>query len=157
MKKSAGILLFRIHNKVLEVLLIHPGGPYWANKDLHAWSIPKGEIGEYELPFEAAKRELKEETGIEACGDFIELARVKLKSNKWIYAWAQEAEFDTRKQISNHFEMEWPPHSGILVSYTEADQARWFPIEQAIIKINSGQIPLLEELKSKLNNRVISD
>ena len=148
-RKSAGILLFRFIKETPEVLLVHPGGPFWMNKDIGAWSIPKGGMEEGESTLDAAKRELEEETGIKTDGEFIELNSVK-QGNKIIYAWAfglyAEAEF----KKSNSFELEWPPKSGKLKSFPEIDKAEWFKLEEAKIKINKGQIPLIEELSSIL-------
>src|SRR5674476_604456 len=111
-KKSAGILLYRFQNNLPEVLLVHPGGPFWAKKDLGVWSIPKGEFEADENPLDAAKREVKEETGIKVQGDFIELTPVKQKSGKVIYAWALQGNFNLEEIQSNTFEIEWPPKSG---------------------------------------------
>jgi predicted NUDIX family NTP pyrophosphohydrolase len=150
-KKSAGILFYRINNNHTEVLLIHPGGPYWAKKDAGAWSIPKGEFSEDENPLDAAKREVEEETGIKVSGKFIELTPVKQKSGKLIYAWAVEGNFDPAEIKSNTFEIEWPPKSGKLQSFPEVDRAEWFITEEAKQKIVPGQVPLIEELRTKLN------
>ena len=147
-KKSAGILLFRFNNKKLEVLLAHPGGPFWAKKDLNAWSIPKGEFDENEEPLAAALRELDEETGIKVEGDFIELTPVRQKSGKMVYAWAVEGDADTSTMKSNLFEMEWPPGSGKLKSFPEVDKIEWFTIEETHNKIIEGQKPLLSELQN---------
>jgi len=111
-KKSAGILLYRFHNNLPEVLLVHPGGSFWAKKDLGAWSIPKGEFEADENPLDAAKREVEEETGIKVHGAFIELTPVKQKSGKVIYAWALQGNFNAAEIKSNEFEIEWPPQSG---------------------------------------------
>lgn len=146
-KQSAGILLFRKKADVLEVLLVHPGGPFFAKKDLGAWSIPKGEFEE-EDPLEAAKREFREETGTKAEGTFIPLLPVKQKSGKRIYAWAVEGDLDVEKVSSNTFEIEWPPRSGKQKQFPEIDKAQWFTIADAKEKINSGQIPLLTELQA---------
>jgi predicted NUDIX family NTP pyrophosphohydrolase len=146
-KKSAGILLYRFSNGKLQVLLVHPGGPFWAKKDLGAWGIPKGEVDETENAADAAKRELKEETGITVTGELRELEPVK-QSNKIIYAWAVHQDADPANIKSNEFEMEWPPHSGRKQSFPEIDMAEWLTVEQAKIKIIKGQIPLIEELES---------
>lgn len=149
-KQSAGIILFRCKNKIPQVLLVHPGGPFWAKKDVGAWSIPKGEIEENENTFATAKREATEETGINLehidPSLFIELTPVKIKSGKTILAWAVEKDFAIHELKSNSFEMEWPPKSGIRKQFPEVDKAVWFSIEEAKIKINQGQIPILEEL-----------
>ena len=150
-KKSAGILLYRFHTNGTEVLLVHPGGPFWAKKDYGAWSIPKGEFGAGEDPLDAAKRELEEETGIKADGNFIELTPVKQKSGKLIYAWALQKDIDPAAIRSNSFEMEWPPRSGIKKSFPEIDRAAWFTMNEARNKIIDGQAPLINELEAKLN------
>lgn len=149
-QKSAGILLYRLHNPQPEVLLVHPGGPFWAKKDAGAWSIPKGEFNDTEEPLAAAKREMEEETGITVRGDFIELAPVKQKSGKLIYAWAVSGDIDPSTIKSNEFEMEWPPRSGKKKSFPEIDKAEWFTFPEAKKKIIEAQIPLLDELKQKL-------
>jgi|SRR5665647_583725 len=146
-KKSAGILLYHFQNNIAEVLLVHPGGPLWAKKDIGAWSISKGEFEDNENPLDAAKREVKEETGIIVEGDFIELTPVKLKSGKLVYAWAVEGNFITSEIKSNTFEMEWPPKSGQKKSFPEVDKAAWFNLNEAKEKINIGQVPLIEELE----------
>ena len=150
-KKSAGILLYNYHNNIPVVLLVHPGGPFWATKDLGAWSIPKGEFEVEENPLSAAKREMEEETGIKVSGTFIELIPVTQKSGKIIYAWALQMDVDASQIKSNNFELEWPPKSGKKQAFAEVDKAAWFSIDEAKKKINEGQIPLLEELKTKLN------
>ncbi len=148
-KKSAGILLFRFVEGTIEVLLVHPGGPFWTNKDVGAWSIPKGGVEEGESMLDAAKRELEEETGIKTDGEFIELSSVK-QSNKIIYAWAFQLNTEAEFSMSNSFELEWPPKSGNLKSFPEIDKAEWFNLEEAKVKINKGQIPLVVELSSIL-------
>ena len=150
-KKSAGILLYRFHNNLAEVLLVHPGGPFWAKKDDGAWSIPKGEFGAGEDPLDAAKRELEEETGIKADGNFIELTPVKQKSGKLVYAWALQKDIDPAAIKSNSFELDWPPRSGIKKSFPEIDRAAWFTMDEARNKIIGGQAPLINELEAKLN------
>jgi predicted NUDIX family NTP pyrophosphohydrolase len=148
-KQSAGVLLFRKSTSGIEVLLIHPGGPFWARKDDGAWSIPKGEIQTGEEPFEAAKREFAEEMGV-VCpdGDFLQLKPVRQPGGKIVHAWAIESDFDLRQFKSNTFSIEWPPKSGKLRDFPEADQARWFSIDEARQKILKGQLPLLDELLS---------
>lgn len=153
-KKSAGLLLYRFQNKSLQVLLVHPGGPYWKNKDLGAWSIPKGEIEENEEPLKAASRETKEETGISVdINNPTSLKPVKQKSGKLIYAWANEANFEIGEIKSNLFEMEWPPKSGKKKLFPEVDKAEWLNFEDAEKKIVPGQLPLLKELEQNLLNR----
>jgi predicted NUDIX family NTP pyrophosphohydrolase len=151
MKTSAGILLYRFNKKLLEVFLVHPGGPFWKNKDEGAWSIPKGEYGEGEDPLQAATREFKEETGIAISGDFLELTTVKLKSGKYVKAWALEMDIDPAAIKSNTFMLEFPPKSGRKIEVPEVDKAEWFNIKEAKIKINIGQVPLLDDLSAKLS------
>jgi len=149
-KKSAGILLYRIRNKPLEIFLVHPGGPFWAKKDDGAWSIPKGEFDDNEDALSAAKREFEEETGIKISGEFIELDPIKQKSGKIVFAWAVEGDIDPSKIKSNEFEIEWPPKSGKMKSFPEIDKASWFDLKNAVVKINSGQLSLIKELEDKL-------
>jgi predicted NUDIX family NTP pyrophosphohydrolase len=151
MKTSAGILLYRFMDKKLEVFLVHPGGPFWKNKDEGAWSIPKGEYTEDEDALTAAVREFKEETGFVVTGNFIELQQVKLKSGKWVKAWALEKDVDAVAVVSNTFLLEWPPGSGKKIEVPEIDRAEWFSLTEAKQKINEGQLPLLKELSQKLN------
>ncbi len=151
-KNSAGILLFRFHNNSLEVLLIHPGGPYFAKKDIGVWSIPKGEFLEGENPLDAAKREFKEEIGVEIEDTgFIELSPIEQKNNKTVFAWALQGDIDTSIIKSNTFEIEWPPKSGIRRSFPEVDKGEWFDAAAAKIKINERQVALIDELLKKLN------
>jgi predicted NUDIX family NTP pyrophosphohydrolase len=146
-KQSAGILVYRLVKKKPEVLLVHPGGPLWKNKDAAAWSIPKGEFEDDEPALKAAQREFEEETGIKPTGKFIELQPVKQKSGKTVYAWALEAEIDPSIIKSNLFEMEWPPKSGKKASFPEIDRADWFDMTTGKEKINAYQVPLLEQLE----------
>ncbi|MDB4902297.1 MAG: hypothetical protein JWQ63_1578 [Mucilaginibacter sp.] len=145
-KQSAGILLYRKNDNELEVFLVHPGGPFFKNKDLGAWSIPKGEFLDDEDALGAAKREFLEETGQSIEGDFIPLNPVILKSGKKVYAWAVEGDIAHETIVSNLFEMEWPPKSGKKQSFPEIDKAAWFDVETAKLKINSGQVGLIEGL-----------
>jgi predicted NUDIX family NTP pyrophosphohydrolase len=149
-KQSAGILLFRKMNGQAQVFLVHPGGPFFKNKDAGVWSIPKGEFLEDEEALGAAKREFKEETGQDIDGTFIALNPVTLKSGKKVYAWAVEGDINHEIILSNLFEMEWPPKSGKKQSFPEIDRAGWFDIEMAKQKINVGQVGLIDELKLKL-------
>ena len=152
-KLSAGILAYRYQQNILQVLLVHPGGPFFKNKMEGAWSIPKGEYTEGEDPFEVAKREFNEETGNEITGNiFIKLSPVKLKSGKVIAAWAVEADFEKTFIKSNLFEMEWPPKSGKTQSFSEVDAAEWFTIEEARIKLNIGQVALVNEVENLLQS-----
>ena len=136
-----------------EVFLVHPGGPFWSKKDLGAWSIPKGLIEEDEEMESAARREFKEETGIEIqqC-DLTSLGSVKQSSNKTVYAWALEYDFEPSEIKSNTFTMEWPPGSGNIREYPEVDRGAWFPLDVAREKILKGQLPLLERLLNRLYN-----
>jgi predicted NUDIX family NTP pyrophosphohydrolase len=145
-KKSAGILLYRLKNKKPEVLLVHPGGPFWKNKDDGSWTIPKGEVNDDEEFLTAAIREFHEETGTMLQGDFIELTPVRQKSGKQVYAWALQGDLDESAIQSNFFEIEWPPKSGKKQSFPEIDRAGWFSIEEANKKINDSQTALLAEL-----------
>jgi predicted NUDIX family NTP pyrophosphohydrolase len=149
-RKSAGILLYRILNNP-EFFLVHPGGPFWAKKDLGSWSIPKGEFDDTEDALTAAKREFKEETGTDISGNFIPLIPITQKAGKQVYAWAVQGDIDAEAIQSNTFKMEWPPKSGQWKSYLEVDKAGWFDIKTAKEKINPAQVVLIEELLEKLN------
>jgi predicted NUDIX family NTP pyrophosphohydrolase len=150
-KQSAGIVLYRFSNSELKIFLVHPGGPFWAKKDAGAWSIPKGEFNETEDPLEAAKRELKEETGYIVGGDFLELTPVKQSGGKLVYAWAVQGDCNPYTIKSNSFTIEWPPRSGKRQEFPEVDRAGWFDLKIAMEKILKGQAPLLEELRHKVN------
>ncbi len=145
-KRSAGVLLFRRAGRKLEVLLAHPGGPFWKNKDDGAWSIPKGEYRDDEDPLAAAKREFAEETGLSPSGDFLPLGEVRQPGGKVVTAWAMEGDFDAANLRSNTFSMPWPPGSGKLQEFPEIDRAEWFPLEVARRKILKGQAELLDRL-----------
>jgi predicted NUDIX family NTP pyrophosphohydrolase len=145
-RRSAGLLIYRIHRESIEVFLVHPGGPFWAKKDLGAWSIPKGEYGDGENPIDVAKRELLEETGFEVQGDFVPLVPVKQAGGKVVTAWAVRGDFDASAIRSNLFTMEWPPRSGRQQEFPEVDRAAWFGLDQAHEKILKGQLPLLDAL-----------
>ncbi|HEY6975209.1 MAG TPA: NUDIX domain-containing protein [Chitinophagaceae bacterium] len=151
-KRSAGLLIYRYNaENVVEVLLVHPGGPFFTKKDTGVWSIPKGEYEEGEDALEVAKRELEEETGNTINnGNFIRLKPVTIKSGKQISAWAVETDFEKCFICSNNFDMEWPPKSGKMQSFAEVDKADWFSIKAAKEKINQGQLPLLDELVEML-------
>jgi predicted NUDIX family NTP pyrophosphohydrolase len=149
-KASAGLLLYRHAAGALEVMLVHPGGPYWARKDEGSWSIPKGEIEPDEEAMAAARREFQEETGAAVSGEFLPLHPVRLRSGKVIHAWAVSADFDPSQLRSNLFSMEWPPKSGQQREFPEADRAGWFGIDAARAKIHPGQAPLLDELLARL-------
>jgi predicted NUDIX family NTP pyrophosphohydrolase len=149
-KKSAGILAYKGSDRKYEVFLVHPGGPFWAKKDLKSWSVPKGEFDDEEDAFKAAIREFKEETGYIISGDFVELGPVKQPGGKIIYSWAVEADFDAKKIASNTFIMEWPPKSGKSKEFPEVDKGEWFPLDLAREKILKGQLPILDKLMQKL-------
>lgn len=149
-KKSAGILLYRFKDEQLEALLVHPGGPFWAKKDLGAWSIPKGEFEEGEEALAVAKREFFEETGVAIEGELIPLTAQKQKGGKLIYAWAAEGDLEVSSLKSNQFELEWPPKSGKKQWFPEVDKAAWFSMEMAGQKINPGQAAFIAELIEKL-------
>lgn len=148
-KKSAGIVAYRT-KKGLQVFLVHPGGPFFRNKDAGVWSVPKGEYAEDEDPLLAAKREFMEETGFELNGTFIELQPVKQKGGKIVYAWAIAFDLDEAKIVSNTFKIEWPPKSGTIKEFPEIDKAAWFTMEEAKENINPAQFKLIEELAEKL-------
>jgi predicted NUDIX family NTP pyrophosphohydrolase len=151
MKKSAGILLYRKKAGATEVLLVHPGGPFWKNKDAGAWSIPKGEFTD-EDPLSAAKREFEEETGIAVDGNFLALSPLKQKSGKLVMAWALQKNIDASKIKSNEFDMEWPPRSGRQIRIPEVDRGEWFTPSVAKQKIIPGQAALIDELLGKLQD-----
>jgi predicted NUDIX family NTP pyrophosphohydrolase len=145
-KQSAGLLVYRRRSSGLEVFLVHPGGPYWRNKDLGAWSIPKGEFANDEDPLEAARREFQEETGFLAEGRFLPLQPLKQPSGKIVHAWVVENDFDPAQLRSNAFQLQWPPKSGKLVEVPEVDRAEWFTLDVAREKILPGQRGFLDEL-----------
>jgi predicted NUDIX family NTP pyrophosphohydrolase len=149
-KQSAGILLFRKINDDVQIFLVHPGGPFFKNKDAGTWSIPKGEFLDDEDPLMAAKREFLEETGTSVDGDSVKLTPVTLKSGKIVHAWAVEGDIDHETIFSNLFEMEWPPKSGKKQSFPEIDRAGWFGVDEAKVKINTGQLGLIEDFLLKL-------
>jgi predicted NUDIX family NTP pyrophosphohydrolase len=142
--------MYRRSNGELEVFLVHPGGPFWAKKDMGAWSICKGEYSEGELPLEAAKREFQEETGFAAQGNFLELGRVQQAGGKVVYAWAFEGDCDPSKLISNLCEVEWPPRSGRRIEIPEVDRGGWFSIADARQRILKSQSPFLDKLPQML-------
>jgi len=145
-KRSAGILLFRNSVDGLQVLLVHPGGPYWAKKDAGAWSIPKGEYVEGEDPLTAARRKFAEETGIALDGEFASLGEVKQPGGKLVAAWALEGDVEAAAIRSNTFQMEWPPKSGKIREFPEVDAAGWFSLENARSKLLKGQLDFLDRL-----------
>ena len=151
-KKSAGILLYRMKNENPEFFMVHPGGPFWKNKDLGAWSIPKGEFGADENALDAARREFAEETGSPVTGAFIELTPVKLKSGKMVYAWAVEGNIDANRILCQTLvDVEWPPRSGKFQFIPEVDRGEWFSLAEAKKKVNPSQVPLIDELTKKIN------
>jgi predicted NUDIX family NTP pyrophosphohydrolase len=149
-KQSAGILMFRRTGGRPEVLLVHPGGPFWAKKDDGAWSIPKGLYEDREDPLAAARREFEEETGCTPEGEFLALGSFKQPSNKTIVAWAIESDFDLAKFKSNLFSMEWPPKSGRTQQFPEVDRIAWFEPDEAKRKILKGQAPIVAALLNRL-------
>jgi len=151
-RKSAGLLLFRRAGDALEVLLVHPGGPFWAKRDLGAWSIPKGECEDGEDPRAAAWREFGEELGTPAPdGRALELGEIRQKAGKTVLAWAVAGDLDADRITSNTFEMEWPPRSGRTQSFPEVDRAGWFGLAEARERINPAQVELLERLWAALD------
>jgi predicted NUDIX family NTP pyrophosphohydrolase len=146
-KQSAGLLIYRRHNGELEVFLVHPGGPFWRNKDQGAWSIPKGEFAPDDNPLEAAKREFHEETGFTANGPFHAMKPLKQPSGKVVHAWLMEGDFDPSLVRSNTFKLEWPRNSKKFIEVPEVDRAGWFTLEVAREKILPGQCPFLDELE----------
>lgn len=148
--RSAGLLLFRRTGGIPQVLLAHPGGPYWSRRDEASWTLPKGEIGEHEDPLAAACREFQEETGFTPGGPFLPLGECRMKSGKRIQAWAFEGDADPAQLHSNLFEMEWPPRSGRMQSFPEVDRVQWFGLEEARRKLIAAQVPLLDALQQWL-------
>jgi predicted NUDIX family NTP pyrophosphohydrolase len=149
--RSAGILLYRLRDGGPEVLLVHPGGPFWARKDAGAWSIPKGEYDDAEDPQAGALREFEEETGTALSpAALADLGTVRLKSGKRVAAWAVEGDLDADTIASNTFELEWPPRSGRRQAFPEVDRAAWFALDEARVRILDGQRPLLDALERAL-------
>ena len=149
-KRSAGILLYRKGREGLQVLLAHPGGPFWTNRDKGAWSIPKGEFDETEDAQAAARRELLEETGIVVSVPLMELGTYRQPSGKRVSAWALEDDFDPSKLKSNNCQVEWPPKSGRFIEVPEIDRVAWFSLEEALAKVTRGQVPILRALAEAL-------
>jgi len=152
MKTSAGILLYRNTNELPEVFLVHPGGPFWKNKDLGAWSIPKGEYTLGENPLDCAKREFEEETGHKIEGYFIPLDAVKQAGGKTVYAWAVEGNIDAEKIVSNTILIPWPPKSGRFLEIPEVDKGAWFELNEAKSKIIPAQSAFIVQLEALLSN-----
>ena len=152
-RRSAGILLYRGQGEELEVLLVHPGGPAWAHRDLGAWSVPKGEHLDGEDALAAARREFEEELGTAPPeGEARDLGEIRQKSGKRVRAWAIAGDLDTAEIHSNTFMFEWPPRTGKMIEIPEVDRAEWFGIEAAREKINVGQVPLLDRLEQLLGS-----
>ncbi len=151
-QRSAGILLYRRRRGGVEVLLVHPGGPFWARKDEGAWSIPKGGYEPGEDPLAAAKREFAEETGAQLHGEAVALGSFRQSAAKIVDVWAVEGEFDPAGLVSNTFAMEWPPRSGRMCEVPEVDRAEWFTPEVASRKILKGQRPVIEALLRHLGH-----
>jgi predicted NUDIX family NTP pyrophosphohydrolase len=151
--RSAGLLMFRRPGGGLEVLLAHPGGPFWARKDDGAWTLPKGELQDTEDPFAAACREFEEETGCAPAGPFLDLGEVRQKSGKRVQAWAFEGDFDPAGLRCNLFEMEWPPRSGRLQQFPEIDRVAWFDPAAARVKLLPAQQPFIERLEALIRKR----
>jgi predicted NUDIX family NTP pyrophosphohydrolase len=147
-KRSAGLLLHRRRDGILEVFLVHPGGPFWTKKDAGAWTIPKGEIDAGEDELAAARRETAEETGFTPEGQFVPLPPIRQKAGKVVVAWAVETDCDPAQLRSNVFSMEWPPRSGRMGEFPEVDRGAWFPIEEARVKMLDAQRPLLDALQA---------
>jgi predicted NUDIX family NTP pyrophosphohydrolase len=144
---SAGILVYRRRPAGLEVFLVHPGGPFWAKKDQGAWSIPKGEFGDAENALDAARREFTEETGQTIDGEFLPLTPSKQPSRKIVHGFAIEGDVDADNIVSNEFELEWPPRSGVIRRFPEVDRGAWFAIAEAKKRVHAGLVPVLEELE----------
>jgi predicted NUDIX family NTP pyrophosphohydrolase len=150
-RRSAGILLHHGRGDALEVLLVHPGGPFWARRDTGAWSIPKGEYVDGEDALAAARREFAEELGTAPPdGEPVDLGEVRQKSGKLVHAWALEGDLDPSSIESNTFSLEWPPRSGRFREVPEVDRAEWFSVDDARERINPAQVELLERLRAAL-------
>jgi predicted NUDIX family NTP pyrophosphohydrolase len=145
---SAGILLYRLAARGLEVLLVHPGGPFWKNRDAGAWQIPKGKIDEGEALLDAALREFEEELGVVPKGEPRALTRIRQAAGKWVDTFAIEGDLDAEAIVSQTFEMEWPPRSGRMQAFPEIDRAEWFSLPDARAKMLTSQLPLLDELET---------
>ncbi len=143
---SAGVLLFRRAAGLLEVLLAHPGGPFWAGRDAGVWSVPKGLVEAGESLLDTARREFREETGFDVDGDFIALGSTQLASGKEVHVWALEQDVDATLAVSNEFDLEWPKGSGIVRRYPEMDRAAWLSLAEARRRIAGGQLIFLERL-----------
>ena len=156
-KTSAGILLFRNRPAGVQVLLVHPGGPFWARKDEGAWSIPKGLAEDGEELLAAAKREFFEETGMKIEGEVLDLGAYKQPGGKAIVAWGCEGDFDPAVLLSNRFSMEWPPRSGKTAEFPEVDKAGWYELREALAKVTKGQRPIIAAFAGKIGVKVTED
>ena len=156
MKRSAGVLIWRRAGGALEVLLVHPGGPFWRNRDRGAWQIPKGGIDDGEEPAAAARREVEEELGLVLEGALQPLDEIRQAGGKWVVAFALEHDFDPRHLRSNEFEVEWPPRSGRRARFPEVDAARWMSLPAARAMMLASQAPLLDRLEATLRSGPIS-
>lgn len=150
---SAGLLLFRRTNGAVEVFLAHPGGPFWEKRDAGAWTIPKGVVEEAEDPFEAARREFEEETGIRPEGPFLALGSIRQKAGKVVHAWAWEGDADPEAIASNFMQVEWPRRSGRWLSFPEVDRCAWFDPSTARERINPAQVELIDRLEALLDEK----
>lgn len=155
--QSAGVVLYRRRGQALEVLLVHPGGPFWARRDEGAWSIPKGEFEAPEAPAAAARREFLEETGVALTAGLTPLAPVAQSRGKTVHAFAAEGDLDPALVRSNTFTLEWPPRSGRMESFPEIDRAAWFTLDEAPRKIVAGQRPLLDEVRARFEPKSVSE
>lgn len=151
-RQSAGLLMYRRRDAEPEVFLVHPGGPFWARKDIGAWSIPKGEYDQSEQPLQAARREFHEETGFPADGNFVSLGQLKQAGGKTVVAWAFEGDCDPATLISNTCSIEWPPRSGRQLEIPEVDRAHWFSLHDAGTYILKSQQPFLNRLSTLLSS-----
>lgn len=149
---SAGLLIYRRGTTGLQVFLVHPGGPYWARKDVGAWSLPKGEVEPGEDPLAAARRECEEETGHRIEGPAVPLGSVTMRSGKVVHAWAVEGDLDVAQVRSTTFSLEWPPRSGRLQTFPEVDRAAWFAIAEARLRLHPAQVPFLHRLETTLTS-----
>ena len=149
-KQSAGILVYRFRDQALEVLLVHPGGPFWAKKDTAAWSIPKGEFTDEDDPLQAARREVYEETGLWIRETPLDLGVLAQPGGKRVHAFAVEGDFDPQNLVSNTFQLSWPPGSNQVKSFPEVDRAEWFSIQTAREKIHKGQAEFVDRLCARL-------
>jgi predicted NUDIX family NTP pyrophosphohydrolase len=152
-KRSAGLVMYRWRDACIEVLLVHPGGPFWKHRDQGAWSIPKGEVNPEEPLLEAAAREFREETSVEPHGPYVSLGAVRLSGGKRVHAWAFEGDCDPQAIRSNSFELEWPPHSGRLTAFPEVDRAAFYTLAAARRALHPAQVQLLDRLLDRMRAR----